>query len=61
MDDKGKYKSPHCKNVLIKMYNKGKKFYEPYAAIATEPSKYDLHSTQGQMSHISTPMTLINK
>lgn len=38
----------------IKMYNKGKKLYEPDAIIAPELSKYDLSSTQGQLSHIFT-------
>lgn len=38
----------------VKMHNKGKKLYEPVAVIAPEPSNYDLSSTQGQISHIST-------
>lgn len=39
-----------CKNIPIKMYNKCKKYYDPYTASAPEQS-----STQGQMSHSSTP------
>lgn len=36
------------------MYNKGKKCNEQYATIAPEPFKYDLSSTQDQLSHTSS-------
>lgn len=51
------------------MYNKDKKFYELYAALAPEPSKFslapkpsniDLTSTRCQVSHRSSHMTLTN-
>lgn len=50
--DKGK--SPISKN-SIKMYNKDKNFYEPCVALALEPSKYDLYSSQGELSHHYSP------
>lgn len=50
--DKGK--RPMYKNVPIKMPNKGIKFYEPYASIAPESSKFDLHSNPSHTSHISS-------
>lgn len=60
MANKGKVpapqSSPLSKNFLIKMFNKGKEFYEPYGAIVPEvKSKYDFNSPQGQSGHFSSP------
>lgn len=51
-----KRKSQISKNILIiKIYNKGKTFYEPYEALTPKASKYDLPSSKGQSSHHSSP------
>lgn len=52
--DQDKGKRPMYKNVPIKLHKKVIKFYEPYTSIAPESSKFDLHSTPGHTSHITS-------